>query len=176
MALKNRKKIKIITIVRHPVERNISMFFQGLSFWMSEYIDQHDRETRAADIHWLHEVFYKTFNHAYCDNWFDLEIKRLTGIDVFSQVFDLEEGCSVYESGKYSVMVLKVEDIERNINKIEKFIGKKVNIDKVNKAEDKWYAPVYKNFITTLDRSHPQVVSASKGRVATFFGYAGNDS
>lgn len=176
MALKMRRKVKIITIVRDPVKRNVSMFFQGISFWMSEYIDKYDRETREADIYWLQEVFFKTFNHSYCDDWFDLEIKRFTGIDIYDERFDKDRGYCIYEKGKFSVMVLRAEDIERHIDKIEIFIGKKLNMKQINKAEDKWYGSVYKNFISTLDDSHPAVVQAREGRVAKFFGYSNHDT
>lgn len=178
LALVLRKDVKIITVVRDPVARNISMFFQDLTFWINEYIERHERETRFSDIQWLHKVYEATFPHAYCETWFDKEIKRLSGIDVFSEPFDVRKGHAFFSRGKYKVLVLRVEDIEKNIDVISGFVGRKIELKRVNEADKKWYACVYREFKKSFDPQRDCVRKIAAGRLARHFGYldGNNDS
>lgn len=178
LALALRRDVKIITVVRDPVDRNISMFFQGLTFWIDEYIERHDKETRFSDMQWLHKVYEVSFCHGYCEAWFDKEIKKLSGIDVFSEPFDVQKGYALFSRGKYKVLVLRMEDIERNVSVISEFVERKVELKRTNEAERKWYSSVYREFKKSFDHKRDCVRKIADGRLARHFGYTDghNDS
>ncbi|MCV5836652.1 putative capsular polysaccharide synthesis family protein, partial [Escherichia coli] len=81
--LKRNQDVRIISLVREPIGRNISMFFQSLPFWMAEKYLNDDSAIRSERPQLLQEAFEEHMNHHYPLEWFDNEIKTLTGIDVF---------------------------------------------------------------------------------------------
>lgn len=172
MALKASKEVKIITVVREPKERNISMFFQEFCYWMVSYINKYNPDMRYVDNDFIFDVFEKSFDHNYYDNWFDKEIYRLTGIDIFSMNFDAEKGIGVYKNGKYKLMVLKMEKIEENKAEIERFIGKEVDLKRVNDGGVKWYKDLYKDFKMRVEyKEMNSLKRVSNSKTARHFGY-----
>lgn len=137
---------KIISLVREPAARNISMFFQDLPFWIADYVKHYDRETRESDLDWLWRVFENSFDHEYCLTWFDREIKRYTGIDVLSEQFNCRRGYQQYKRGRYELLLLRMEDMTQNRAVIEEFCQQKVELVSTNVGDEKWYGGVYKEF------------------------------
>ena len=168
---RQRKEIKIIVPVREPVARNISMFFQGLTFWTSDYIKHFERETRHADINWLWQVFNTMFDHQYCDSWFDKEIKRFTGIDIFQHPFDMESGFMILRNGKYSILLIRTEDLEKNIDIINSFTGKNISLNRVNDGSSKWYSCIYHQFKDSINENSSAILKTKNGIIAKHFGY-----
>src|SRR5690606_28636264 len=77
-----RREVKIITVIRDPIERNVSMFFQDFPFWYIAYRKDNQSVSRFSDSSLIEDMYEDVFPHSYVDSWFDKEIKRLTGIDV----------------------------------------------------------------------------------------------
>lgn len=145
-AIASRKKVKILTIVREPISRNISMFFQELAYWMVHYINTYNPDMRYAGHEWIYEVYEAAFDHMYFDSWFDKEIKRLTSIDVFEEPFDANKGYALIQRGKYEVLVVRAENIINTLGVISEFAGCPIAMGNVNDGEAKWYACLYKSF------------------------------
>lgn len=152
LAILHRDEIKIITLVRTPIERNISMFFQDLAHWIYEYTGKGNHDSRYSDNKYLEGVFYDSFDHLYIDRWFDVELKRFTQIDVFDYDFPKEKGWKIIEKGKIKILLLEASMLEENKDIIAKFVNKNISFKNVNKGERKWYGPIYKNFKENFDR------------------------
>jgi hypothetical protein len=173
-ALSKRREIKIITLVRDPVKRNISMFFQELPYWIVDYINRHNPDMRQADFEFLLDVYRFSFDHDYCLNWFDWELKRLTGIDVLSDGFDAEKGFELYEHGKYKVLCLRAESLSSVKDHICDFVGYQYDDFRTNDASNKWYGEVYSKFISNkkVVYSLPESEKVLNSRFAEVFGYS----
>ncbi len=141
--LNNKKQeFKIITFYRDPLPRNISSFFQNLEYYF----------TSKELAHLDYETLVKAFNnsnqiHETPNNWFDLEFKRKTGIDIFKHPFDKEKGYSVIKNGHVSVFVCTTN----NINNLESELGAFLDIPKFkiyndNVGDQKWYKDLYAEF------------------------------
>lgn len=147
---KTGNSIKIITIVRPPMERNVSMFFQALPFWLSVsqsgFKSGKNIDARREGFDVLVESFEEYYNHDYCLNWFEQEIAKFSGINVYSKPFDAGKGHVTFSNGKYECLVMSLEKLNNNEHIISNFIGEKVQIHSVNAAERKWYADIYKKF------------------------------
>ena len=68
--VERRRKAKFITLVREPISRNISAFFQNfMRFTGAEYDD--------ADytIEELVEIFIRDYKHSVPSTWFDVDMK-----------------------------------------------------------------------------------------------------
>jgi len=151
MIIRSNNEVKIITLVRDPVARDVSMFFQRLPYWYTHYLNANNygKISRADGDEIIHESFNKSFDHDYSVTWFDKEIKRFTGIDVMEMEFNKDKGFGIAKRGKFSLLVLTLEKMEENhaSGVIEEFVGQKFSLVKGrNEGGNKWYSDVYKRF------------------------------
>ncbi len=84
--------IRIVTTVRDVIRRNISSYFYSY----------HNR---------TYESFVSTFNHMWYLDWFDNEIKRYTGLDIYDYSFDVNQKWGIFNKGKFSLIVLRTENL-----------------------------------------------------------------
>ncbi len=97
--------IKIITLCRDPIGREVSAFFQG---------NLPDAGFRArlgdpARVPGVVEDFWKGNEFAFALNWFDRELKAVFGFDVYGQAFPHEQGYGIYEQDGVGILVIKLE-------------------------------------------------------------------
>ncbi|WP_268225534.1 putative capsular polysaccharide synthesis family protein [Sinomicrobium oceani] len=144
--IKRRKKVKIITLVRNPYDRNVSHFFQDLQFWLS-YHSLKKEEFREENKDLIKECFEESFNFDYATNWFKEEIERFCGIKIQEDCeFDISKGVGTVIKGKYELLILRTDKLDNLEEEIAKFVGYKVVINRTNVGEAKWYSCVYKEF------------------------------
>jgi len=144
LVIRRRREVKIISVIRNPIERNVSMFFQDFPYWYIDYRKRNRSVSRFSDASVVKDMYETVFPHSYVDEWFDKEIKRLSGIDVYEHPFDREKGFQEYRNGKYSLLLLEMTKIEDNWPVIESFVGEKLELENENFGEKKWYGPIYK--------------------------------
>ena len=125
-------RIKIITMVREPLMREVSDIFENwrgllkadsinnLSFQMlKDYLDTH--------------------SHEYVLNWFDSEFKEYLDFDIYSAPFDKEKGFSIYKTTKADILCIKLEKLNECITTaIKEFSGLTIeNSSSANSSEQK---------------------------------------
>lgn len=149
MALSKRSEVKIICPIREPMTRNISMFFQDLPYWLCEYYKKSGRQINRSDagMQLLVDAFESVFCHDYPTQWFVREMQRLTGIDVYVEPFDKKQGYSIIKRGRYSILVIKHDTLDANIELLSNFSGKPVKLNRTNTGNQKWYGKLYKDFL-----------------------------
>jgi hypothetical protein len=144
--LKRKEQVRIISLVREPIGRNISMLFQSLPFWVADKYLKDDSAIRSERPQLLHETFESHVNHHYPLEWFDNEIKALTGIDVFIQPFDHERGYQTYHKDNFSLMVIRTDKLNQSQQAISEFLGQEIQVVHDNQSENKWYSPLANEF------------------------------
>lgn len=102
--------IKIITLVREPVIRDISDIFEN---WTDFFKTNDSQDLRIEKI--LERL--KKHDFEYTLNWFDNEFKAWTGVDIFKQPFDKEKGYSIWKSGGKEILCIKLEKLDEVLNK-----------------------------------------------------------
>lgn len=143
------KDVKIITLVREPHARNMSYFFQRLYVDLNYYYQDLCVDPRKADFDNLYAAFEyntKRLNNYLFDTWFDNEFFLATKINVFDQKYDPQCGYKIFRKNRTSVFVTRYEDLNLSLPAMEDFIGHSISLSKVNDSEEKWYAPVYREF------------------------------
>jgi hypothetical protein len=147
----------VVTLVRDPVRRNMSSFFQDLElvfdFWPAEELKYRSAEDVAAR---LVEMFVDSYvwGNLQSQNdddpltWFDHELKPVFGVDVFEAPFPVPTGYKIYEGANSRVLLLRLEDLDRVANSaFAAFLGTIVReVVHRNDAQDKVYADVYHRF------------------------------
>lgn len=132
---------KVITVVRDPVARNISSYFQIAEL---EYgIDL--SATSAADAAGLAERFLEEFHgHDLPLRWLDDELRAVLGVDVLSEPFS-SSGYAVYSGRHADVLLLRFEDLGRVFAPaVSAFLGTPVTMSiAANTSDSKRYGDLY---------------------------------
>lgn len=106
------RRWRIVSIVREPVARNLSAFFQNLDLYYPDPgISSDVMEKIPVDE--LIEKFLKEFDHDRPMEWFDGEIRGLLGLDVFAEPFPCEQGYRIYREDRFDLLLIRMEDINR---------------------------------------------------------------
>ena len=132
---------KVITLVRDPVARLLSLFMQGFS--NDVYISYHfDSECSLAAKASEYIVEYLDNNDEFA--WFDLELKEATGIDIYQYPFDKENGYAWIKEGNIEILVLTLEKLNENVEVLGEFVGKPgIKLQNANVGDDKQYKYIY---------------------------------
>lgn len=169
-AIKSRDIVNIVTLVRHPIARNRSMFFQDLPFWLAGEAAIRPVDGKSEGIDRLVACYRDTYDHYYFDRWFDDELKRLTGIDIYSVPYDVHTP-TILQKGRFRVFCTRVEDLAAHREQLDRFLGLEVRDVAANVGERKWYAAAYRQFretVATMDIEHALLET----RTARHFGYS----
>lgn len=169
----SRKRLKIITMVREPIMRDISDYFQN---WQATgtTLDSMNVQKLSSQI--------DASTHDYTLSWFDTEFRNYLGFDIYSVPFDRARGWSIYHLENCDILCLKLEKLnEVFADAFEAFLSLKLELCKDNASEDKagsaLYGAMRKHYQTSrekLDRLYdsryvkhfytPAEISAFKAR------------
>lgn len=144
-------KVKIITLVRDPMARNLSMAFFALETILYKTLGPEDKRNLKGEHFSLNEIinlgFEEQINHESPLTWFDEEFKYVLGLDIYQYPFDQEKGYTKIKTKNLEVLVLKLEKLNTLESVISDFLNlKNFRILNVNVGKNYWYADLYKNF------------------------------
>ena len=96
--------------------------------------------------------FLNLYTHDVPLTWFDIEMKKVTGIDVYNYDFPYKKGYQIITADPYQLLILK-HDLNDAIK--EKSIADFLELDsfsllKANEASTKIYAKTYNNFVNSI--------------------------
>ena len=182
--ISKKDKIKIITLVRDPLVRDISAFFQQ----MPNPADKMYQEFSGSLMDSVLEILYTwissknsflgnsglhidiekkalTENKVSVFSWFDMELKEVFDIDIYQYPFDRDKGYSVICKDNIECLVLKLEKLDSCHDIIRKFIGRKdLLIQSDNIGSEKEYGYLYREIKENI--IIPSIITISES--ATF--------
>lgn len=145
------KELKIISLTREPVSRNISDFFQTLDF----YINVNGLDKKSLSASNLIEIFFNQYPHFSSIGWFDEQVKKVFGIDVYE--FPFSNNVLLVKKNNVELLVVRMEDLLEKVNDVGEFIGAPdFEIIKTNDGGAKWYSDVYRDFKSEISLSSYQ--------------------
>lgn len=164
---------KVVTLVRDPIARNVSAFFQSLK---TTYADCGFAERIAAggDDKLLSDMtrfFVEEVDHNRALSWFDREIKQVFGVDVLAQNFHVDKGFKIYSGDYADILVIRLEDLDRcAANAFRQFLGLDgFTVIKEQLAGQKYYSDVYRQFRAQLTLPTSVLDSVYRSRLAERF-------
>lgn len=153
----NGKKWRAVTLVREPIARNISAFFETLEVEvLSETQFKLTADIRSTynfeitvqldDVEELIEIFLREFDHETPLVFFDREIKGVLGVDVFATEFPDSIGYKIYEGAEVDVLLIRLENLtECARDAFKEFLNvEDFSLTNTNIGSEKDYAPIYK--------------------------------
>ena len=164
IALNPNKIVKVITMVRDPVARDASDFFQNFERDFKE-VNIYDESTENL------LKSFEDFDSDYTLEWLDKEMKGFFKIDVFERQFDFANKFQIFEKGKNQLLILRLEDAQDVVETaLNLFLGVAFsNFSKVNVGESKSYSPVYKEFKNSLKLSPEKIKKIYSSKYAQHF-------
>ncbi len=158
--VERRRKAKFITLVREPIGRNISAFFQNLRRFSGAECGDADYTVEE-----LVDIFIRDYQHAVPLTWFDVEMKQTLQIDVYEYPFSKEKGYLSIKRGNFELLILKLElDDSTKEKAIAEFLGwKNFRLITSNVARDKKYSETYSDFLRKikLPKSYVEIMCNS---------------
>ncbi len=160
----NGRKWRVLTLVREPIARNISAFFETLEVEPLEARDHYrikaghkslyhfDITVSLDHLEELVDLFLKEFDHDTPLVFFDREIKGVLGIDVYDGEFPKEKGYQIYRGDQVDVLLMRLESLNECVgDALKEFL----NIDNftllnTNIGSQKVYAPIYQKLKDSL--------------------------
>jgi hypothetical protein len=145
--LSRKHKLKVISLVREPVARNISAFFQNSVLWDTQYNEA------SEDSSEIIEEFLAKFDHEKPLIWLDQEINDMLGIDVYAEPFPISCGYHIYSNENIELLLIRQESLNCCFEgALKEFLALEgAQLMDSNRAESKSYAGLYKSFKENLD-------------------------
>jgi hypothetical protein len=140
---------KVITLMRDPIARNISMFFQAASD-RTMGLEQDYLKDAGGDVDSLIEIFTHQFGHKKYASWFDLHLNEPFGIDIFASEFPKSKGYQILKFPPHvEVLVFKLEKFNHCYKQaFAEFLGlEDFELININVASNKGYSDIYKQFL-----------------------------
>lgn len=144
LLMRLRRPRRLITAVREPVARNLSAFMQN-----------------HAARGWEPTIgsFLSNFRHDEPLDWFDVEMKPFTGIDVFARPFPITQGWQIIDD---RVLIVRAETPDAlKEQAVSEFLGREIKLGRANVAEDKSYAAGYAELCRKVPRDYIDRMLAS---------------
>jgi hypothetical protein len=157
-------KMQAISLIRDPLARNLSNFFQHIHVeplpatiagqrWklVSSFFD-FEIVAGEEDLGELIEVYFRKEWHDFPALWIDRELGGVLGIDIFASPFPRDAGYAIYHSPRADLLLIRLRDLNRCASTaIQEFLHldafKLVN---ANVGETKAYVDVYRAFKTQI--------------------------
>lgn len=162
------KKWKVITLVREPIARNLSSFFEvlNLQYARYEYHNKIDFMSLETIVEELIELFFREFEHNIPLIWFDQELNQVLDIDVFAADFPKEKGYKIFQGEQADVLLLRLESLnECATEAMRAFLNiDEFSIIKGNVASHKYYSSAYRRLkdAITIPESYIEKMYSSK--------------
>lgn len=136
------RRAKIITLVRDPIARNFSSYFEHLdAIWHTP--DAHT----AIPLEELYRGFAERFPHEEPLTWFDDELRPVFGIDVYEHPFSASGTLRV---GDLLVLKSELDDLSKAAA-IGDFLGiRRLSLPPVNVTGWKTKGEMYRRFVSTV--------------------------
>ncbi|QDV32405.1 putative capsular polysaccharide synthesis family protein [Tautonia plasticadhaerens] len=136
----------LVSMVRDPVSRNISDFFESKYRNVRDHLDL--LEHGKPNIPQVCKLFLdskKALDHS---DWFDRQMRDVFGIDVYAIPFPKGTGYAIYEGRRARLLLMRLENFDSNATEaFRRFL----NIPKFQPVqayvgEEKHYADLYRRF------------------------------
>jgi hypothetical protein len=176
----NGKRWKIVTLIRDPIARNLSAFFEHVELLPSDSPRQkrlksieYEYEVTVTDnnLDELIEIFFKKFPHESPFTYFDREFKGVLGIDLFAGEFPKSKGYKCYREKQFDILLIRLEDLNACwSDAIEEFLGiYNVALVQANISADKEYFDIYRTFKDSIQLPQAYIDKMYSSRFSRHF-------
>ncbi|NET32778.1 MAG: sulfotransferase family 2 domain-containing protein [Cyanothece sp. SIO1E1] len=150
----------VITLVRDPIAKMLSSFFQTLERDLllgSDYRKRIKKEGYEKVLEEIISRFYDEYvhnpnrKHPFC--WFDYELKKNLNIDIFNETPLSNKNYHIYNATAAKILLLKLESLSNCYqDAFYEFLGfQDFKLIRSNVGSQKRYGNLYKDFLDGID-------------------------
>jgi len=172
LAREKSRQCRLISLVRDPIAFAISDVFQNPRFSLEVLEDEGLTINPSKAAYFLQRELQKAETFAYVNEWFDRELKRVFGIDVFAEGFPKDVGYKTYRAANAEALVIRLEDLsERGGEAISQFcrLPAPIQLQNDNVRIETPIAKAYKKTLSQICVPHPICEKIYSGRVPRHF-------
>ena len=153
----------IVTMVRDPIARAASEFFQGA--------ERFGRMSDHAKIAESYERFVRESAIPRAVNWFDREFEPAVGVDVCAHPFDHVQGYNIIDVPQARILVLRQESLHVAPVALARFLGVsgRIQVAAENVGSEKRYKELYERLLGEVRFSAETLDAAYCSRVVRHF-------
>ncbi len=171
---KKNQRLKVVTLVRDPIARNISMTFFLLDKVIYKVLEKIPNGQLAGKYLSLNEIiergFIEVINQEGPLTYFDQEFKDVLEVDIFQYPFDKKKGYTIIQKGKIDILILKLEKLAELNEIIQSFLNlNSFKLLTANSGNKYWYADLYKNFKNYFKPTEAYLNKMYSSKYATHF-------
>jgi Putative capsular polysaccharide synthesis protein len=156
------RRLKVITLVREPIIRDISGIFENWKAHFGEAVAVSEDLLQAKmDSH----------SHEYTLTWFDTEFRNFLDFDIYAVPFDKERGFTIYKSSRADILCLRLEDLSRVYKEAFKAFLNLEGLDLIdrNKSADKDRKSLYRDVTKSYKVDKAKLEEVYSSRYVTHF-------
>jgi hypothetical protein len=147
MKMHEDQRLKLISLVRDPVARNVSTFCFALNGFLPGW--EKKVAEHALTIDELHRIFLS--KRAYVLTafyWFEEQMEPVFDIDVYATPFPRERGYQIYSSSKADLLLLRLESLDHCAKEaFHEFLGlPDFKLSNINRGDDLKTGELYRLF------------------------------
>lgn len=159
-------KIKIISLFRNPIERNISAFFDAFQVHMGVAPEHY-----AGDLETLEKAFLEKLNHNYAIHWYDTHFMDGTGLDVYQTPFDTQKQYSILSNDRVEVLLMdsRLEDAKKEALVKDFCTLSNFHLQNVNVTAQAKHAQLYADFKSHIRFGENYLNQQINSKYATHF-------
>ena len=158
------EEIKIITLLREPISRSISGFYQNIDFYSKELENSNLEINRDKAFTKLNSI--PPHSATALENWIQVELKENLGLDIFEEKIPESKGYNIFKNSNYNLLLMRLEDLNLHFNEATKSffnIEKGIDLENHNTSEKKYYSDDYKKHKSRIkiQNKHLDIILAS---------------
>lgn len=148
------RRWKVVTLVRDPVARNVSTFFEAFDVYFSSAAAANGG-IAGEHAESLRRRFLEEFGecHRVPLVWFETHMAPVFGVDVYREPFDTDAGYQILRGDDCDLLILRTEDLRAAMRPaMQRFLGVEVpELRSSNVSADKSYADQFAQFKRGLE-------------------------
>lgn len=143
LVVKPKRPAKYITLVREPISRNMSSYFENFELFNEQYFNKLQSNTEENI-----QTFIKEHNHSFPLTWFDKELFPTLDIDVYQHPFSHNQGYQRIQTDEIDLLIIKLEaDDELIRDALAEFLSAPdIELQYANVGNQKNYSEAYQEF------------------------------
>ena len=145
---------RVITLTREPIARAISFVFEDWHKKISDALTSDGTFENEQVVSAITRILSEKNGHSDPGIWFHNELNENLNVDVFSVPYDLEKGFRIISRDSVSVLIIRVEDLNRSlVSALIEYLeleNEDFQIRQKNIGKKKWYANSLSNLKTSF--------------------------
>jgi len=160
---------KLVTVFREPVGRNISTFFLAIENFIDDFFPRYERGEIGFEQ--ILDVFMKEYRHERPLEWFDEEVNKVFGLNVYEHPFPQDVGYQIIRKGNVELLLIKLEQLNDCFQQaFLEYLGVEIpNLSMTHVTEKDPAYSMYKDFIQSVPMPQDYLNRMYESRFAKHF-------